>query len=64
MPELLKTWKVRATSHGCVLTMNGREYQLGTSTAAVAFDLQRVADGWNLPEEQREPLKDITGCDY
>ena len=54
MPELLKTWKVRATYRGCVLTINGHEYQLGTSTAAVAFELQRVADGWNVYEEEHE----------
>ena len=53
MPELLKTWKVRATTRGCVLTLNGVEYQLGTSTASVACELQRVADGWNLPEQER-----------
>jgi len=52
-PELLKTWKVRATARGCVLTLNGVEYQLGTSTASVAFELQRVADGWNLPDQER-----------
>lgn len=43
MPELLKTWKVRPTGCGVVLTLNGKAYQLGTSSASVAFELARAA---------------------
>lgn len=53
MPELLETWSVRATTRGCVLTLNGREYQLGTMAASIAFELQRN-DGWNISENERK----------
>ena len=46
----IKTWKVRTTARSIVLTLNGVEYDLGASAAAIAFDLSRAVDGQNLPE--------------
>jgi hypothetical protein len=49
----VRSWKVRTTATGAVLTLNGQEFDLGPSAAAVAFDLSRAADGWNPAEEER-----------
>lgn len=58
---LVKTWKVRTTVRGVVLTLNGQEFDLGTSADAIAFDLSRAAAGWNAPEETREAVNGIDG---
>lgn len=50
-PTLVKTWKVRTTVKGVVLTLNGQEYELGPSAESIAFDVSRAAGGWNPPEE-------------
>jgi len=52
-PEQVKTWKARTTTKGAVLTINGREFEVGTSGSAIAFDLERAAGGWNPPEDER-----------
>lgn len=53
MTEILKTWKVRTTVKGVILTINGKEYELGNSAAALAFDVDRAASGVNAPEVEK-----------
>jgi hypothetical protein len=57
-PELLKTWKVRTTAYGAVLTINGKEFELGSSAQSVAFELDRAARGWNAPESEHDAEDD------
>ena len=47
---IVKTWKVRTTARGVVLTLNGQEFNLGTSAHSIVFCLSRAAAGWNAPE--------------
>lgn len=56
--QLVKTWKVRTTVKGCVLTLNGQEFELGASAQAVAFDIERAANGLNAPESERAVERD------
>lgn len=48
--ELLRSWKVRTTTTGAILTINGREFDIGATAAAMAFELERAALGMNAPE--------------
>lgn len=48
--ETEKTWSVRTTAHGVVLTINGKSFELGSTGSALAFELARAANGWNAPE--------------
>ena len=57
-PECLKTWKVRTSIRGVVLTINGREYELGATAASLAFEVDRAARGWNAPEMEHT-LRDV-----
>ncbi len=52
-PQLVKTWKVRTTQNGALLTLNGVEFELGSSAASIAFDVERAAAGWNAPDDER-----------
>lgn len=56
-PEILKSWKIRTTTTGAILTLNGKEYDLGPSASAVAFDISRAADGHNAPETEQKALR-------
>lgn len=55
---LVRTWKVRTTTSGVILTLNGAEYELGSSAASMAFDIERAAAGWNQPETQHSVKKE------
>lgn len=55
-PSILKTWKVRATAKGCVLTINGNGIELGPTLPAVAFALQQIADGANPVEQEHADI--------
>jgi hypothetical protein len=48
--ETVKTWKIQVTAAGVSLTVNGKEYELGASADALAFDLQRAAVGYTVPD--------------
>ena len=52
--ERIKLWKVSTTAKGVAITLNDREYELGTSAAAIAFDLQRAVDGANVQTHGRD----------
>ena len=51
--ERVRTWRVRTTPSGVVLTINGKEYDLGSSGSSIAFDIERAASGVNAPETER-----------
>lgn len=53
--EILKTWRVRTSEKGVVLTINGRTYELGHSAQSIAFDIERAGIGWNAPDYTRCP---------
>lgn len=52
--QLVKTYKVRTTPTGTVLTLNGQEFNLGTSGQSIAFEIDRAASGVNAPETERQ----------
>ncbi len=49
--ELVKAWKVQVTAAGVSLTINGKEYELGSSADSMVFDLQRAATGYTVPDK-------------
>lgn len=62
-PELVKRWKVRTSVRGTVLTLNGKEYELGTSGPSIAFEIERCASGWNAPETEHTIAINSYECD-